>query len=85
MSSRSRSNIIRFPAKSAKEIDRVVPKIVIADALCRMNLLIAAYVQPGERHDAEFILMKIAEILCEPELCKAAGIMAPQVVDTEDF
>ena len=80
-----RSNIIRFPIRTAGRHNRVVPKIVVGDALCRMNLLIAAYLQPGARHDAEFILMKIAEILCEPELCEVAGIIPPQIVDQEGF
>ena len=50
------------------------PLAVTRDALLRLQLILEAYQQPGERPDAHRILMMIADVLREPELCEAAGI-----------
>ena len=50
------------------------PLAVARDALLRLQLILEAYQQPGERPDPHRILMMIADVLREPELCEAAGI-----------
>jgi hypothetical protein len=64
--------------------ERVEPMSVVANALCRMNLLIAAYLQPDAPRDADLILMKINEILQEPSLCEAVGIDQIQIIDHDE-
>jgi hypothetical protein len=67
------ADVIHFPVLSARTLQHEEPMAVVCDALCRMNLLMAAYLHPGERYDAEFILMKINEILREPSLYEATA------------
>jgi hypothetical protein len=50
------------------------PIVVVTDAVCRMNLLMAVYQQPGPRPSAHNILMQFNDILEEPALCEAVGI-----------
>jgi hypothetical protein len=80
-----RAEIIRFPVVPARTPHREDPMTVVRDALCRMNLLMSAYVQPRQRYDPEFILMKINEILQEPELSEATGIEKIQIIEHEDL
>ena len=50
------------------------PLAVTRDTLLRLQLILEAYQQPGDRPDPHRILMMIADVLREPELCEAAGI-----------
>jgi hypothetical protein len=84
-SSAMSAKVIPFPIVPDEALARPgEPMTVVTTALCRMNLLMAAYLCPGPRPDARYILMKINEILQDPALAEAMGIDQIQIIDHDE-
>jgi hypothetical protein len=79
------ADVIRFPVVPNDTPPRPEELMdVVTDALCRMNILMAVYLQPGNRPSPDSILMAINEILEEPALCEPAGIDRVRIIDHDE-
>lgn len=78
------AEVIQFPITPNEMPDRAEPMSVVCDALCRMHLLMAVYLQPDTSRDADLILKKINAILEEPELCAAVGIDRIEIINHDE-
>lgn len=79
--------VILFPKKSVarnEDPSATDPSEIMADAIARMNLLMAVYFEPGVRPSAENVLTAVNRILEEPAVCVAAGIERLKILQRED-
>lgn len=79
--------VILFPKKPFARNENpslTDPSEIMADAISRLNLLMAVYFEPGPSPTAENVLTAVNRILEEPAVCVAAGIERLKILQRED-